>query len=99
MAALMSNGQRPTFNYKLIPGPGEEIEVKEITSSTLEIAPSEMAVGTGRLRTSSSEDDPVAALVPGADGALVTMVSDNTIPLGEVVHRIDHRAVLSPVTP
>jgi acetoacetate decarboxylase len=99
MAALMSNGQRPTFNYKLIPGPGEEIEVEEITSSTLDILPSEMAVGRGTMRTDSSEDDPVSALVPGASGPLVTMVSDNTIPLGEVVHRIDHRAVLSPVTP
>jgi acetoacetate decarboxylase len=99
MAALMSGGSRPTLNYKLIPGPGEEIEVEEITSSTLEIAPSEMAVGVGRLRTASSEDDPVAMLVPDGSGPLIAMVSDNTIPLGEVVHRIDDRAVLFPAAP
>ena len=99
MAALMSNGQRPTYNYKLIPGPGEDIEVEEITSSSLDITPSEMAVGAGRLTTASSEDDPVAALVTDNAGPLVGMVSDNTIPLAEVVRRLDHRAVLAPTAP
>lgn len=92
MAAIMANGQRPTYNYKLIPGPGLEMEVEEITSSSLDIVPSEVAVGAGTLRAWSSEDDPVARVVAGASGAIVGMVSDNTIPLAEVVHRIERRA-------
>lgn len=91
LAAMMAGGQKPTFNYKLIPGPGDEIEVEEITSSRLEIAPSDVVVGTATLTTSSSEDDPVAALVPATTGPLVAMVSDNTIPLAEVAKRIDGR--------
>ncbi len=96
IAALMSNGQRPTLNYKLIPGPGNEIEVEEITSTSLEIVPSDVAFGLATIRTASSEDDPIATLVPNGSAALVSLVSDNTIPVGEVVHRIDHRAVLGP---
>lgn len=91
IAALMAGGQKPTFNYKLIPGPGEQIEVEEITSSSLQILPSDVGIGSGRIRTTSSEDDPLSALVPSGAGPLVAMVSDNTIPLGEVVHRIERR--------
>ena len=91
LGALLTGGQRPTLNYKLIPGPGLEVEIEEITSSQLEIVPSDVVVGTGTIRTASSEDDPVGALVPASAGPLVAMVSDNTIPLGEVVHRVDRR--------
>ncbi len=96
LGQVVAGGGRPTLNYKLIPGPGTDIEVEEITSSSLEIAPSDVAVGTGTLRTASSEDDPLAALVPATTGPLVALTSDNTIPVGEVIHRIDRRAVLAP---
>lgn len=91
LGGLLAGGARPTYNYKLIPGPGDEIEVEEITSSVLEIVPSDVAVGSCSLKASSSEDDPLGDLVPASNGPLVALVSDNTIPLGEVVHRVEHR--------
>jgi acetoacetate decarboxylase len=96
LGAIVGGGGLPTLNYKLIPGPGSEIEVEEITSSQLEIAPSDVAMGTGRVTATSSEDDPVGDLIVASAGPIVALTSDNTIPLGEVVHRIDHRAVLAP---
>lgn len=94
IAAMMSGGQRPTFNYKLIPGPAEEIEVEEITSSRIEIAPTEVALGTATLTAASSEDDPLGVLVRSGSGPLVAMVSDNVIPLADVVHRVEGRVAL-----
>ena len=81
----------PTFNYKLVPGPGDEIEVEEVIATTLEIVPSAIEVGMGTLVAASSEDDPVASVVPSAGGPFAALVSDNTIPCGTVVHRVDGR--------
>lgn len=86
---LGATGSKPTFNYKLIPGPGSEVEIEEITSTRLEIVPSEAVVGTGRITATSSPDDPVGLLVASTTTPMVAMVSDNTIPLGEVVRRIE----------
>ncbi len=94
MAQLLAGGQRPTYNYKLIPGPGDQMEVEEVTSTRLEIVPSDVSVGTGSITTASSEDDPLGELVPATSGPIVAMVSDNTIPAGEVVRRIGRRAAL-----
>lgn len=89
--ALMTGAARPTFNYKLIPGPGDEIEVEEITSTTLEIVPKAVEMGAAVLSAASSPTDPVATVVPSTACALVVLESDNTIPLGTVVRRIDGR--------
>lgn len=88
---LAAAGLRPTFNYKLIPGPGHEIEVEEVTSTSLEVLPSRIETGTGSLACSSSVDDPVADVVRPVDGPFVAMVSDNTIPSGTVLRRIEGR--------
>jgi acetoacetate decarboxylase len=90
-AALMGTSARPTFNYKLIPGPGDEVEVEEITATTLTIEPSTVELGRATLQASSSPTDPLAAIVPPTTSALIMMESDNTIPLGTVVKRIEGR--------
>jgi len=81
--------RRPAINYKLIPGPAGEIEIEEITAVELEVVPREAELGRGRVRCEPSADDPVAALVPPSEGMLVVMLSDNTIPAGTVLERID----------
>lgn len=91
MAALMEAAGKPTFNYKLIPGPGDEIEIEEVTSTSLEIVPQTVEVGAAKVIAHSSEDDPVASILPSVEGPLVVMVSDNTIPCGTVVRRIEGR--------
>lgn len=91
MGALLEVGGKPTFNYKLIPGPGDDIEVEEVTSTSLEVVPQSVEVGAAKVVASSSEDDPVATILPSIDGPFVAMVSDNTIPCGTVVRRIEGR--------
>ena len=81
----------PTFNYKLIPGPGHEIEVEEITLSRLDIVPHEVEMGTARVRSFVTDDDTLGELVPASEGPLIVMLSDNTIPAAEVLKKIDRR--------
>ncbi len=90
-AAQGQAAQRPAINYKLIPGPAGEIEIEEITAVQLEITQRETEMGTGRVRCESSEWDPLADLIPDSEGPLVAIVSDNTIPAGRVLQRIDRR--------
>ncbi|MCE7884142.1 MAG: hypothetical protein DYH08_09830 [Actinobacteria bacterium ATB1] len=80
---------KPVLNYKLIPGPAGEIEIEEITSVTLDVVPHEAEIGTATVRGDDSDLDPVARLVPGSEGILIAMMSDNTIPAGTVLRRID----------
>ena len=86
--------QRPTINYKLIPGPAGEIEIEEITATQLELVQREVEIGSGTVRCEASELDPLAELIPESHGPLIAIVSDNTIPAGEVLQRIDRRAAL-----
>ncbi len=69
----------------------DEIDVEETTATTPEIVPSAIEVGMGTLVAASSEDDPVASVVPSAGGPFAALVSDNTIPCGTVVHGVDGR--------
>jgi acetoacetate decarboxylase len=78
----------PSINYKLVPGPAGEIEIEEITKVQLEVVPREQEIGEARLRCEPSDLDPVAALVPDGEGPMVMMLSDNTIPPGEVLKQI-----------
>lgn len=82
---------KPTLNYKIIPGPAGEIEVEEITLTRLEMDVEMTELGTGRVHCENGESDPLAALVPDSEGALVVLVSNNTIPAGEVVQRVERR--------
>lgn len=90
-ALQAQNAGTPTLNYKLIPGPGTEIEVEEVTLTRLEIVPQTTEIGTGRVHTASSDDDALADLVPDSEGPMIAIVSDNTIPVGEVLRRVDRR--------
>jgi acetoacetate decarboxylase len=78
----------PALNYKLVPGPAGEIEIEEITKVQLEIIPREQEIGQAQLRSEPSDLDPIADLVPEAEGAMIVMLSDNTIPAGEVLKQI-----------
>lgn len=91
-AAQAAATHRPAINYKIIPGPAGEIEVEEITAVELEIAQREVEVGSGRVACEASELDPLARLIPAAAGPLVAVLSDNTIPAGTVLRRIDRGA-------
>lgn len=88
-AAQAEAARRPTINYKLIPGPAGEIEIEEITSVQLEIEQRQVEVGFGRLTCEDSDLDPVARLVPDSEGPLLAILSDNTIPAGTVLKRIE----------
>jgi acetoacetate decarboxylase len=93
MAAAQAEGaRRPSINYKLIPGPAGEIEIEEITAVQLEIVQHRVEMGSGQVRCQFSEWDPVSELVPDSDGPLVAIVSDNTIPAGRVLQRIERKA-------
>ncbi len=88
-AALAGGGAgAPALNYKLIPGPAGEIEIEEITKVQIELIPREQEIGQAQIRCEPSDLDPVADLVPEAEGAMIVMLSDNTIPAGEVLKRI-----------
>nr|MDA8343677.1 hypothetical protein [Actinomycetota bacterium] len=72
---------------------GDEIEVEEVTSTSLEIVASQIETGSGSLACSSSVDDPVADVVRSVTGPFVAMVSDNTVPCGAVLRRVEGRVV------
>ncbi|MFQ5699130.1 MAG: acetoacetate decarboxylase family protein [Myxococcota bacterium] len=78
----------PSLNYKLIPGPAGDVAIEEITKTQLEIHPRRQEIGRATLRCEPSELDPVADLVPSGDSPMVMMLSDNTIPAGEVLKQI-----------
>jgi acetoacetate decarboxylase len=82
----------PSLNYKLIPGPAGEIAIEEITKTQVEISPREQELGKATLRCEASDLDPLADLVPEGESAMVVMLSDNTIPAGEVLKQIKRRA-------
>lgn len=86
---------RPTYNYKLIPGPAGEIEVEEITATHLEVVPTKVELGTAKLTTTPAEGASVSNIVPSSEGMLIVMKSNNTIPAGKVIRRITDR-VASP---
>ncbi|MBI4515604.1 MAG: acetoacetate decarboxylase family protein [Deltaproteobacteria bacterium] len=90
-AAQAEGARRPAINYKLIPGPAGEIEIEEITAVQLELKQHSVEMGQGRVRCEFSELDPLAELVPDGDGPLLAILSDNTIPAGRVLRRIDRR--------
>ena len=93
VAAMQSDAaRRPSINYKLIPGPAGEIEVEEITAVQLEVVQHKVEIGTGVLHCEPSAWDPVADLVTDAEGPLIAIVSDNTIPAGRVLQRIDRKS-------
>ena len=83
--------QRPSINYKLIPGPAGQIEIEEITATPIEIVTHGVEMGTAKLTCNLVAADPVAALVPDSEGVLAVAHSDNTIPAGRVLERIDRR--------
>jgi acetoacetate decarboxylase len=92
MAAAQSEGaRRPSINYKLVPGPAGEIEIEEITAVQLEVVPHQVEMGSAQVRCEPSEWDPVSELVPDSEGPLIAMVSDNTIPAGRVLQRIERK--------
>jgi acetoacetate decarboxylase len=78
----------PSINYKLVPGPAGDIEIEEITRVQLEIVAREQEIGEARLRCAPSDLDPVADLVPDGECPMVVMLSDNTIPPGDVLKQI-----------
>jgi acetoacetate decarboxylase len=90
MAAAQGQvARRPTINYKLIPGPGGEIEIEEITATQLEIKQHSVEMGHGSVCCEFSELDPLADLIPDSEGPLIAIVSDNTILAGNVLRRIE----------
>lgn len=92
LAKLQSEAsRRPSINYKLIPGPAGEIEIEEITAVELEIVTHEAEIGRGTVRCTPCAGDPVADLVAGGDGPLFVIRSDNTIPAGTVLRRIERK--------
>ena len=88
IAGGVSGPETPALNYKLIPGPAGEIEIEEITKTQIELIPREQEIGQARIRCEPSEYDPIADLIPEDEGAMIVMLSDNTIPAGEVLKRI-----------
>jgi acetoacetate decarboxylase len=78
----------PSLNYKLIPDPAGGIAIEQITSTRLEIVPRERELGQAKIRCRPSEFDAVAELVPDAEGPMIVLLSDNTIPAGEVLKEI-----------
>jgi len=88
-AAQAQASRRPTLNYKVVPGPAGEIEIEQITSVQLDIVPHQVEMGTGRVSCETSEFDPLSDLISESEGPLIVMLSDNTIPNGQVLERID----------
>jgi len=91
-AAQSAPAGRPSINYKLVPGPAGEIEIEEITEVQIEVVPKQMEIGSAQVRCEPSQWDPVSELVPDSEGVLIAMVSDNTIPEGRVLQRIERKA-------
>jgi len=82
----------PSLNYKLIPDPAGGIAIEQITRTQLEIVTREQELGHAKIRCQSSEFDAVAELVPDAEGPMIMLLSDNTIPAGEVLKEIKREA-------
>ncbi len=91
-AAQAVAARRPAINYKLIPGPAGEIEIEEITAVDLTIEQREVEMGSGSVSCEPSELDPLSRLVPASGGPLIAILSDNTIPAGRVLRRIERGA-------
>ena len=83
---------RPSLNYKLIPDPAGGIAIEEITKTQLEIVPREQEIGQARFRARSTPWDALADVVPDAEGPLIVVLSDNTIPAGETLKQIKRGA-------
>jgi acetoacetate decarboxylase len=82
----------PALNYKLVPGPAGEIEIEEITKVQLEVIPREQEIGQARIGSEPSDFDPIADLIPEEEGPMIVMLSDNTIPAGEVLKQMKRKA-------
>ncbi len=78
----------PSLNYKLIPGPAGEIFIEQITKTQLELNPRKQEIGQATIQCEPSDLDPVSDLVPDGESPMVVMLSDNTIPAGEVLKQI-----------
>jgi acetoacetate decarboxylase len=87
-AGIGPGAEAPALNYKLVPGPAGEIEIEEITKVQVELIPRGQEIGQAQIRCEPSDLDPVADLIPEAEGAMIVMLSDNTIPAGEVLKQI-----------
>jgi len=81
----------PSINYKLIPDPAGGIAIEEITSTQLEIVPRQVEIGQAKIHCEPSESDAVAELVPDFEGTMIMMLSDNTIPAGKVLKRVERK--------
>ncbi len=90
-AAQGDAARKPAINYKLIPGPAGEIEIEEITAVDLDVQTRSAEIGRGRLRCAFSADDPVSELVPESEGPMIVLLSDNTIPAGRVLQRVERK--------
>lgn len=90
-AAQGEAARRPAINYKLIPGPAGEIEIEEITAVDIEVQTRSAEIGRGRVHCEASADDAVAELVPDSEGPMIVLLSDNTIPAGRVLERIQRK--------
>ena len=90
-AAQGEAARRPAINYKLIPGPAGEIEIEEITAVDIDVQTRSAEIGRGRVHCEASADDPVAELVPDSEGPMIVLLSDNTIPAGRVLERIERK--------
>jgi acetoacetate decarboxylase len=95
MAAMqVEAASRPSINYKLIPGPDGGIEIEEITAVQLVVVPHAVELGSASVRSEPSQWDPVSDLVADSEGPLIAMVSDNTIPDGSVLQKIERRSAV-----
>ena len=94
-ASQAAAGRTPTINYKLIPGPAGEIEIEEITAVDLDLQTRSAEIGRARIHSEPSDDDPIADLVPESEGPLIVLLSDNTIPAGRVLQRIERKEQVS----
>lgn len=77
-----------SINYKLIPDPAGGIAIEQITKTQLEIVPRKQEIGQAKIRCAHSKRDAVADLVPDFEGPMIVLLSDNTIPAGEVLKEI-----------
>jgi acetoacetate decarboxylase len=78
----------PSINYKLIPDPAGGIAIEQITKTQLEIVPRKQEIGQAKIHCQHSQRDAVADLVPDFEGPMVVLLSDNTIPAGQVLKEI-----------
>jgi hypothetical protein len=60
----------------------------EITKCQIELIPREQEIGQATIRCEPSDLAPIVDLIPEEEGAMIVMLSDNTIPAGEVLKQI-----------